>query len=562
MGLNNTGEVTGNNFDAVGYIPSADGKCQLGRQLASGEYFTAYSSSVFSGSAPLTISIWFRPSSFSYSVETAIITKLWEYQLLLTTDQKTAFRISTAGYEWDVEVVDSSVVYMEEWNHALVYINPGVEIGLIVNGGAKHVASLSGGVYGESPVHIGGNVFLGSSEGGSDVMAGFAGIVDEIAFFNETLDDSQCSLIYNSGEGLFYRDGWGACPGSFAARSRAMGISRAQGVTLPLRQFSTWLSAGGQDAQVVCQYVWGARSGHRDELILRDSISGGSESSGEFGNERLWCLMDYYDPASIVDNSGAVVERYRFSAFGLRSILAPDFSPRTTSDYDWDFAFKGQFLDRDTGYYNYGYRYYSPELGRWLSRDPIGETGGNNLYAATKNNPINSVDYLGLVSCMVSSFSFEVRNWKLEDNWFCRMTIKLNVNFSLEVNDKSQCVIAQDLRGTGPGYGLPTSTTWSPDGGDWWDGTSWSAGGDADWRSSSFGDVAKFDDSPGFTRWPISSFPMKIEGLSGENSYYMFRTRIYDKNTRILEREIQWGFRVHCDKGVKSYKECKYAFIF
>ncbi|WP_425606517.1 RHS repeat-associated core domain-containing protein [Prosthecobacter fusiformis] len=26
-----------------------------------------------------------------------------------------------------------------------------------------------------------------------------------------------------------------------------------------------------------------------------------------------------------------------------------------------------------SGYYNYGYRYYSPELGRWLSRDPIGE---------------------------------------------------------------------------------------------------------------------------------------------------------------------------------------------
>ncbi len=105
--------------------------------------------------------------------------------------------------------------------------------------------------------------------------------------------------------------------------------------------------------------------------------------------------MDYYDPTSIVDNSGALVERYRFSAFGLRSIMTPDFSIRTTSDYAWDFAFKGQFLDLDTGYYNYGYRYYSPQIGRWLSRDPINENGGLNLYAMSANDPLNQLDYLG-----------------------------------------------------------------------------------------------------------------------------------------------------------------------
>ncbi len=156
---------------------------------------------------------------------------------------------------------------------------------------------------------------------------------------------------------------------------------------------------GKLEAKVVCQYVWGARQGHRDELILRDreAANSSSESSGEFLNERLWCLMDYYDPTSIVDNGANVVERYRFSAFGQRSILAPDFSPLDASGYDWAFAFKGQFMDLDTGYYNYGYRYYSPELGRWLSRDPIGESGGYNLYVACLNNALNRVDKFGLV---------------------------------------------------------------------------------------------------------------------------------------------------------------------
>src|SRR5690606_13811630 len=76
-----------------------------------------------------------------------------------------------------------------------------------------------------------------------------------------------------------------------------------------------------EEAQVVTQHVWGARPGHRDELILRDRATAAGTSSGsdEPLDERLWCLMDYYDPTAIVDNEGAVVERYRFSAFGLRA---------------------------------------------------------------------------------------------------------------------------------------------------------------------------------------------------------------------------------------------------
>jgi len=42
-----------------------------------------------------------------------------------------------------------------------------------------------------------------------------------------------------------------------------------------------------------------------------------------------------------------------------------------------------------------GYRYYSPTLGRWLARDPIGEDGGINVYALVNADPINSVDPKG-----------------------------------------------------------------------------------------------------------------------------------------------------------------------
>jgi hypothetical protein len=40
--------------------------------------------------------------------------------------------------------------------------------------------------------------------------------------------------------------------------------------------------------------------------------------------------------------------------------------------------------------------YFDPSVGRWASRDPMGEDGGLNLYAAVDNNFVNCVDGLGL----------------------------------------------------------------------------------------------------------------------------------------------------------------------
>jgi len=59
------------------------------------------------------------------------------------------------------------------------------------------------------------------------------------------------------------------------------------------------------------------------------------------------------------------------------------------------FRYSTKYFDEEIGLYYYGYRYYSPRLGRWLTRDPIEEEGGLNLYDSYSNDPINSIDYLG-----------------------------------------------------------------------------------------------------------------------------------------------------------------------
>ena len=140
----------------------------------------------------------------------------------------------------------------------------------------------------------------------------------------------------------------------------------------------------------LASYLWGSR--HRDDLVRRDRAT-----TFVSLNETRYVLMDYFSPAAITDENGDVTERYQFSAFGLRTILNPDFTVRNGSECAMEFSFQGQFEDIETGWMNYGYRYYMPALGRWACKDPIGEEGGHNLYLFSENSPQNTVDRFGLL---------------------------------------------------------------------------------------------------------------------------------------------------------------------
>ncbi len=60
------------------------------------------------------------------------------------------------------------------------------------------------------------------------------------------------------------------------------------------------------------------------------------------------------------------------------------------------FRMGGQEYDQETGLYHLGARYYDPQLGRFISEDPVGVAGGLNLYAYAGNDPVNGRDPTGL----------------------------------------------------------------------------------------------------------------------------------------------------------------------
>lgn len=104
--------------------------------------------------------------------------------------------------------------------------------------------------------------------------------------------------------------------------------------------------------------------------------------------------QDYYylydgkgNVTAVIDNTQAVVASYFYDSFGRLM------EKSVTLDQPYQFSTKRYFADVGLDYY--GYRFYNPSIGRWMTRDPLWEAGGINLYQFVDNNPVHYVDPLG-----------------------------------------------------------------------------------------------------------------------------------------------------------------------
>ena len=90
------------------------------------------------------------------------------------------------------------------------------------------------------------------------------------------------------------------------------------------------------------------------------------------------------------DTSGKVVEVNDYFPYGSSRI------DERTGGYENNKLYTGKELDRNTGLYYYGARYYDPLIGRFTSIDPWGgditDPQSLNKYAYTENNPVKNID--------------------------------------------------------------------------------------------------------------------------------------------------------------------------
>lgn len=156
------------------------------------------------------------------------------------------------------------------------------------------------------------------------------------------------------------------------------------------------ISANGTTNRI--EYYWGC------------DISGGLQGVAGIGgllflryNDEVFVpLYDAYGNITEYRSAnGELVAQYCYDAFG-RTIRK---SGRMAEVFRHRYATR--VFDAITGLYYYGYRYYAPELRRWLTPDPIGEKGGANLFLFCSNRPTCVMDELGLAPSV---------NWGVTDS--------------------------------------------------------------------------------------------------------------------------------------------------
>ena len=150
------------------------------------------------------------------------------------------------------------------------------------------------------------------------------------------------------------------------------------------------------------QYVWSAR--YIDAPVCRDTLNGDGTVNL---NDRIFYLADAnYNVTEVVQyNAGSgtwqVAERYSYGPYGKVTVYDTSWNPiagnQSQAGIDNTIFYAGETFDSSTGLYYDRARYYNPQLGRFISQDPMGYAAGMNLYAYCGDNPTDATDPSGMV---------------------------------------------------------------------------------------------------------------------------------------------------------------------
>jgi RHS repeat-associated protein len=115
--------------------------------------------------------------------------------------------------------------------------------------------------------------------------------------------------------------------------------------------------------------------------------------SGSLAGVYFYCLDGNHNVVGLVNAAdGTVAAQYEYGPFGQ---LLRATGPLAFAN---PFRFSARLQDDESGLLYYGFRYYNPSTGRWLSRDPVEISDDLNPYGFVNNRPGLVLDFVGLFS--------------------------------------------------------------------------------------------------------------------------------------------------------------------
>ena len=154
-----------------------------------------------------------------------------------------------------------------------------------------------------------------------------------------------------------------------------------------LEEITKTYETGTLTAAASNYYVWGL---DQTQTLTGTGGVGGLLFVADNGGTYLPTYDGNGNVSEYLNQSGAVVAHYEYSPFGAVTLEEGEKADK------FNFRFSTKYADAETQLSYYGYRFYDANLGSWLSRDPIEEQGGLNLYGFVGNNVVNNWDLLGM----------------------------------------------------------------------------------------------------------------------------------------------------------------------
>ena len=142
----------------------------------------------------------------------------------------------------------------------------------------------------------------------------------------------------------------------------------------------------GETPALVRSYLWDPSEPEATRVLSMTRW----EANGTQVKEHLYCMHDAMkNVTSLFGEARGRRALYEYRPYGGLVTSEGNMAQENK------FRFSCEYMDDELGLIYYNYRHLNPHDGRWISRDPIAEQGGWNLFAFVNNNGIINFDYLG-----------------------------------------------------------------------------------------------------------------------------------------------------------------------